>query len=82
MSRAKKEFVGGGEQVIAVLEKEGKEMKPEDMQCEAKTDEDRCEEKKSFNEESDTWLRWCRDHQEQEKLARIEGGPRVERFSE
>lgn len=72
-----KENVRSGETVLAIVK--GGTVKPADTRCLAKSGNGRCKEEITFNPETGDWVIWCEKHQKQEKVAREEGGERVER---
>lgn len=85
------ENVGAGEQVLAILRKEGKEVRPADTRCKVKVEgknekgkdgDKRCPEEIHFDKESGNWMKCCEGHFNQEKTAREEGGERLEWIDE
>lgn len=77
-----REPLGAGEKVVTVLRKEGEMVKPTDTRCQAvdeNSEDGRCPEPISFNEETGTWLVWCKGHESVERQARTDGGERVQR---
>lgn len=74
------ESLGTGEQVIAIVRKEGEMPKPDDIQCRAVDNDERCPNKINFDEDTDTWSVFCNQHRVQDEEARQSGEPRVLRF--
>lgn len=54
--------------------------KPDDIQCRALEDDERCSNKIKFDEDTDTWLVFCKKHDAQDEKSRKSGEPRVLRF--
>lgn len=54
-------------------------VKPNDTQCRASVDGERCENQISYDEAGDNWSIFCKEHREEDEAARESGEPRPER---
>ncbi len=72
------------ETVIAVVRKEGMSIAPDDKQCIADVDGDRCETEITFNMTNHTWSQMCETHDKQNEDARsnVKGAFKVLKFAE
>ena len=70
------------ETVIAVVRKEGMSIAPDDIQCIADVDGDRCEVEIVFNMVNHTWSQMCKEHDQQNEDARgnVKGATKVLKF--
>jgi hypothetical protein len=76
------EPISAGEQVIKVLRKEDAvRIAPSDVQCQATNLRgNRCRKSLFYDEETDTWMRFCEKHNEQSLAARSGEAKKVKIF--
>jgi hypothetical protein len=67
------------ERVTAIIGRQGKMPRPEDMRCRAKVGSGQCSKELTFIADENYWSKFCVEHSKKDAKARREGKPRVER---